>query len=344
MSYILEALKKSQAERELGQVPTLHGAGLFSEDEAVPTRSPWIPVSVGLAAAAVLIALYAALRQPLPVTPQVAVPAVPPGLIERASPVGLAVTPTALDSAGTTPDRGARPTPIVNPPVAAAAAPVAVTPAPGTEELTSLARGAPLVEAPPPKGAVRAPPAVFVPRAADLGRTPRVSDQGHHEDALGAELEVELQRQLEADEGYAEDTEEWIPVAQPEDPAPTPVPPDLIADIESFKNKTGQVQGRDGDRQPNEAKVKAELSAPPQEPRYAGDLTKLRLTRDQQASVPTFLMTVHVFEANQSRRFVLINGLKYRDGEKTREGLVVEQIVPDGVVLSHQGNPFFVHR
>jgi general secretion pathway protein B len=344
MSYILEALKKSQAERELGQVPTLHGAGLLSEDEAVPARSPWILVSVGLAAAAVLIALYAALRQPLPVAPQVAVPAASSGLIERASPVRLAVTPTALDPAGTTPDRGVLQNPIVNPPVAAAAAPVAVSPASGTEGLRSLASGAPLVEAPPPKGALRAPPAVFEPRAADFGRTPRIAEKGRHEDALEAELEVELQRQLEADASYAEDAEEWIPVAQPEDPAPTPVPPDLIADIESFKSKTGQVQVRDGDRRPNDAKVTAELAAPPQEPRYAGDLTKLRLTRDQQASVPTFLMTVHVFEANQSRRFVLINGLKYRDGEKTREGLVVEQIVPDGVVLSHQGNPFFVHR
>ncbi|WP_295580741.1 general secretion pathway protein GspB [uncultured Lamprocystis sp.] len=344
MSYILEALKKSQAERELGQVPTLHGAGLFTEDEAVPTRSPWILVSVGLAAAAVLIALYAALRQPLPVPPQVALPTAPPGAVERASPARLAVTPAVLDPAVTTPDRVDRQTPIVNPPVAAAAAPVAMSPASGTEGLRSFASGAPLVEAPPPKGAVRAPPAVLDPRGAALGRTPRPSDQGHHQDALEAELEVEIQRQLEADESYAEDTDEWIPVAQPEDPAPTPVPPDLIADIESFKNKTGQVQGRDGNRQPNESKVKAELSAPPQEPRYAGDLTKLRLTRDQQAGVPSFLMTVHVFEANQSRRFVLINGLKYRDGEKTREGLVVEQIVADGVVLSHQGNPFFVHR
>ncbi len=344
MSYILEALRKSQAERELGRVPTLHGAGLFSEDEAVSTRSPWILVSVGLAAAAVLIALYAALRQPVPITPQVTVPAAPPGLIEHASPVRPAVTPAAPDPAVTMPDRGARQAPIVNPPVAA---PVALNPASGSEPSRSFASAAPLVEAPPPKGAVRAPPAVPEPRVADLGQTPRRSDQGGHEDALEAELEVELQRQLEADESDAEDAEdaeEWIPVAQSEDPAPTPVPPDLIADIESFKNRTGQVQRRDGDKQPNESKVKAELSAPPQEPRYAGDLTKLRLTRDQQANLPTLSMTVHVFEANQSRRFVVINGLKYRDGEKTREGLVVEQIVADGVVLSHQGNPFFVHR
>jgi len=344
MSYILEALKKSQAERELGQVPTLHGVGPFSEDEAVPTRSPWILVSVGLAAAAVLIALYAALRQPLPITPQVAVPTAPPGAVERASPVRLAVTPTALDPAVTTPDRGDRQTPVVNPPVGAAAAPVAGSPASGTEGLRSFASGAPLVEAPPPKGAVRAPPAVLEPRGATLGQTPRVSNQGHSQDALDAELEVELQRQLEADESYAEDIEEWIPVAQPEDPAPTPVPPDLIAEIESFKSKTGQFQGRDEDSRANESEVKAQLTARPQETRYTGDLTQLRLTRDQQANVPTFLMTVHVFDANQSRRFVLINGLKYRDGEQTREGLVVEQIVADGVVLSHQGNPFFVHR
>ncbi|MEJ2385748.1 MAG: general secretion pathway protein GspB [Chromatiaceae bacterium] len=65
MSYILEALKKSQQDRELGQVPTLDGN--FPPNEAQSVRAaPWGIAAVTLAALAVVIALYAALRgQPL---------------------------------------------------------------------------------------------------------------------------------------------------------------------------------------------------------------------------------------------------------------------------------------
>jgi general secretion pathway protein B len=69
MSYILEALKKSQQDRELGQVPTLDGN--FPPNEAQSVRpAPWGIAAVALAALAVVIALYAALRgQPLGPSP-----------------------------------------------------------------------------------------------------------------------------------------------------------------------------------------------------------------------------------------------------------------------------------
>ena len=62
MSYILEALKKSQNERELGQVPTLVAAPA-TESHRVPRGKPWGLLAVGLAALAVAIALYAALNR-----------------------------------------------------------------------------------------------------------------------------------------------------------------------------------------------------------------------------------------------------------------------------------------
>jgi general secretion pathway protein B len=55
-------------------------------------------------------------------------------------------------------------------------------------------------------------------------------------------------------------------------------------------------------------------------------------------------MTVHVYDADKGRRFVMINGRKYREGDKTREGMSVERIVAEGAVLSYKGNPFFVPR
>jgi general secretion pathway protein B len=55
-------------------------------------------------------------------------------------------------------------------------------------------------------------------------------------------------------------------------------------------------------------------------------------------------MTVHVYDRDRSRRFVLISGRKYREGDKTRQGMKVERILAEGAVLSYEGNPFFVHR
>ena len=58
MSYILQALKKSQQDRELGQVPTLSTSA--DGTAPMPTRSinPWSFGALILALTAVLIALY----------------------------------------------------------------------------------------------------------------------------------------------------------------------------------------------------------------------------------------------------------------------------------------------
>jgi general secretion pathway protein B len=128
-----------------------------------------------------------------------------------------------------------------------------------------------------------------------------------------------------------------VPQAEPEpeeplEPGPTPVPRELIAEIEAFKDQVRRGPG------------KAPASAKPAQTAKAQDPTALRLTAAQQAELPPFMMTVHVYVTDKARRFVLINGLKYGEGNKTREDLTVEQILPNGAVLSFQGNSFYVHR
>jgi hypothetical protein len=71
MSYILEALRKSQQDREIGQVPTLATQPLFTSQES--GRNAWGLAAMALAGLAVAIALYAALRG----GPEVAPPAPP---------------------------------------------------------------------------------------------------------------------------------------------------------------------------------------------------------------------------------------------------------------------------
>lgn len=52
---------------------------------------------------------------------------------------------------------------------------------------------------------------------------------------------------------------------------------------------------------------------------------------------PALSVQVHVYDANPLRRFVLINGKKYRETDTLVEGPKVVEIVPEGVVLEHRG-------
>jgi general secretion pathway protein B len=169
-------------------------------------------------------------------------------------------------------------------------------------------------------------------------------------DDPAAQLQLELERQLESDGAVVPDSESAPLPTLREDPGPTPVPPDLIAAIEDFKH---QVQGGPGKDKAKEkgAQKAADLPVVPPTPRPPGapadvgdPATQLRLTHEQEAALPKFVMSVHVYDAQPDRRFVLINGLKYAEGAKTREGLTVERIRVDGAVLMHEGHPFFVHR
>ncbi len=77
MSYILEALKKAQAERQLGSAPTIHApaAAAVPESNAVSK-----PIVAGAAAGVLIVAtgLFAWHRQPAPVQVAAVVPAAKP--------------------------------------------------------------------------------------------------------------------------------------------------------------------------------------------------------------------------------------------------------------------------
>lgn len=75
MSYILEALKKSQRDRELGQVPDLTTEFYTDTLETKSSMGPWIISSVVIALVALLIALYAVFGRQLdaPKVPEIQV-------------------------------------------------------------------------------------------------------------------------------------------------------------------------------------------------------------------------------------------------------------------------------
>jgi general secretion pathway protein B len=53
-------------------------------------------------------------------------------------------------------------------------------------------------------------------------------------------------------------------------------------------------------------------------------------------------LDVHVYAERPPERFVLINLQKYREAETLQEGPRVDEITPDGVILSYQGTRFRV--
>jgi general secretion pathway protein B len=63
---------------------------------------------------------------------------------------------------------------------------------------------------------------------------------------------------------------------------------------------------------------------------------KLReMPPDYRADFPALTVEVHVFEPG--RRFVMVNGRRYREGERLAEGPQIVEIVRDGIVLEYRG-------
>lgn len=128
MSYILEALKKAQAERQLGALPTIYAPTLQSAAAAAPVRArwPWL-LALGLTTAGVAGLLL--LRQSNPRQSALAPASLPAPVLAPPSapaPLGAAMAPaaaTALAAAAPAPSMAA--TPAIAPVAAAVNSPAA---------------------------------------------------------------------------------------------------------------------------------------------------------------------------------------------------------------------------
>ncbi len=60
------------------------------------------------------------------------------------------------------------------------------------------------------------------------------------------------------------------------------------------------------------------------------------------SGIPPVALSLHVYDPSPTRRFVIINGQRAREGEQLPSGLRVEEISPQGAVMSWQGSKFLV--
>jgi general secretion pathway protein B len=86
-------------------------------------------------------------------------------------------------------------------------------------------------------------------------------------------------------------------------------------------------------------------TAPPQPSTQVETLTLApappRLLRDMPASYragfPAISMDVHVYDSDAARRWILVDGRRYREGDTLAAGPRIAEIISDGVVLEHGG-------
>lgn len=349
MSYILEALKKSQQEREMGQVPHLQATAF--DDPLEPARSqPWSFAAIGLAGLAVMLALYAALRPP----PAADAPTVVSAEVEQRASTGV--------ESGQGSDRAADDGPVAGLEIKAdlgsargtaglAGASQQAIPASGPLGAeagaaieSSAASGMPLQLDDPDDLSVE-PQVLVVPAAPKPGeRLPRGADELRRA-VLGPDASPSIERAQPRPERAP-------PVREPERDY-APVPPELIAEIEDFK-RTYQAGSGGAAAAASQDAGPVRRSAAALEPaeRSTGNSAKPNrqassserpppLSSTVRRRLPPFLMTVHVFDKDPARRFVYLNGSKVREGELTRDGFFVEQVLADGAIVRYDEHRFF---
>ena len=69
-----------------------------------------------------------------------------------------------------------------------------------------------------------------------------------------------------------------------------------------------------------------------------------QLVLDGRLEITPLRLDMHVYGEESRERFVFINMAKYRQGESLKEGPVVDEITPNGVVLSYRGERFSLDR
>jgi general secretion pathway protein B len=132
------------------------------------------------------------------------------------------------------------------------------------------------------------------------------------------------------------------PVLEAEPPATAPVPaipppqapapnPDIRTTPLEPATPKPQAEPEPQAATPAPAQIPPALTVP-------APLRKFReMPPDYRADFPALKIEIHVYEKAPQQRFVMVNGKRYREGERLNEGPQLVEIVPDGLVLEFRG-------
>ncbi len=199
MSYILEALKKAQAERQIGSTPTIHAPTLASVPAGQGARSKRTPVIVAMALMAAAIAGLATLlvrQQPAANQPPAAVAAtaaIQAAARPASAPLAAVAAPAVADSATAAPAAG---TAVAGQPPAQQAvqqSPAAMTAPPAQRSVSPQTSGQRGSEAPQ---LVATKPGGTATRAADVAQAAPAAPPAPAPAPAPAEEQVQSLREL----------------------------------------------------------------------------------------------------------------------------------------------------
>jgi general secretion pathway protein B len=129
-----------------------------------------------------------------------------------------------------------------------------------------------------------------------------------------------------------------VPVTDLAEQAKLPAPPPLPKKVAAVRTEKKAVVNRSSET----ARTAATSPALP----LIEDDTPLlqQMPQDFQRALPALAVTIHVYSHDASQRILFINNREYRKGSQIDGGIRVEDIVPDGAVLSFRGERFKLSR
>mgnify|MGYP000570399618 CR=1 FL=1 len=116
----------------------------------------------------------------------------------------------------------------------------------------------------------------------------------------------------------------------------------LLLPVASDREQPGSLPGAAAKPQPQPASPSLLELSPPALAGSPPRWSELPVGLRQQITPPS--LEVHVYSENPARRFVMIRGRQYREGDNLPDQLRLNQITPQGVVLSWHGEPFRLER
>ena len=311
MSYILDALTRSQKQRERLAIPTLTTAYL-TDGSKHSTSSFRQGIAIALASTAVLVALYTMSNRPFrpdalgrgPAT-AAAMPSVSPPSSTRAAAVRERATNLSRAEADTAGVAVAHSRPRNDavehdrPQAAAIRAPEAA------------GHGKPI----PGQSATDATSEITTARAHSPGKLPEQRPSPESRRLVDEILALRRETGRDAPRGQA--------------------PSDALQDMQA---PAAPVRGEDVSRRPERGGNPPAVGAGTGS---ANELPTLReLPPETQAAIPPLDINVHAYAQTSKERMVIINMNSYHEGDRIREGPVIDAITPTGVVLIFNGQRF----
>ncbi|GAA0710434.1 general secretion pathway protein GspB [Dokdonella soli] len=305
MSLILEALKKSEQQRRLGEAPTLASPVI-----AARRGRSVLPLLGALIAAALGVGWWLT-RPPAPSPP--GEQATHAGSVARSAdaPIAKPSTPAALNPAAQPANRMAsgHDTPVRH-------APIAARPATGTPDAVVNDRSVlPVQPAPPgsdrPGAVLPLPPAPPMVAGPNTPPTTTLSAQPMPEKPASAALAQPSANPVVAPAVATATKPDRIAAPSAVAPTPAPAPPPAAA------------------------------QAKPQQPALPSVWELPYATRKD---LPDLALTMHVYAADPHERFVVIKGNRHVEGDDLGDGVLLREIRVDGIVLDFKGQRFVYPR